>query len=125
VAATQPLDTVDEIRPENRPLLKSRLKFERVNEATFKVTTGEFTNVPACHGWWGGYRTTEALAWVINLAPHAWLARCGNQACGPSSFQEAKANAFAMVAGAMRGDVITDPIRYLNALTADVLERTP
>jgi hypothetical protein len=23
------------------------------------------TNVPACHGFWGGYRTTKAIAWVI------------------------------------------------------------
>jgi hypothetical protein len=49
---------------------------------------------------WRGYRTSKALAWIIKLESDAWLARCGNQVCGPSSFSEAKANAFAMAKGA-------------------------
>jgi hypothetical protein len=40
------------------------------------------TNVPASHGQWGGYRTTKALAWLINLAPNAWLAPEGLSCCG-------------------------------------------
>ena len=44
-------------------------KFENVNEATWKLTNGEMTNVPASHGQWGGYRTSKAIAWVINVAP--------------------------------------------------------
>jgi hypothetical protein len=26
-----------------------------INEVTWKLTNGEMTNVPACHGFWGGY----------------------------------------------------------------------
>src|SRR5262249_1588864 len=70
------------------------------NEVTFKVTDGEMSPVPASHGQWGGYNTTRALAWVIRVAPNAWLARCGNQACGPSSFNKAKASALHMASGA-------------------------
>jgi hypothetical protein len=43
------------------------LTCEKVNEVTYKVTDGECKNVPACHGYWGVYRTTRALAWVIAL----------------------------------------------------------
>ena len=47
----------------------SRFKFEKVNDATWKLTNGEMTNVPTRIGFWGGYRTTKAIAWVINIAP--------------------------------------------------------
>ena len=64
-----------------------KLTFEQVNEATWKLTNGEMTNVPASHGQWGGYRTSKAIAWVINVAPNAWLARSGDQTSNPSSSQ--------------------------------------
>jgi hypothetical protein len=53
------------------------------------------TNVPASHGQWPGFRTTKALAWVINVGwcnnESAWVARYQDQACGPMSLAEAKA----------------------------------
>src|SRR4029453_12683260 len=79
-----------------------KLVFERVNEATWKLTGGEQTNVPTSHGQWGGYRTSKAVAWLIDVgetAP-AWLARCRDHCCGPSTLREAKAAALAMAKGA-------------------------
>ena len=55
----QGADFLDEFEPENLSQ-KSKLRFERMNEVTFKLTDGEVTNVPASHGQWGGYRTTKA-----------------------------------------------------------------
>ena len=67
-SASQDYDFSEEIKPENRSQ-KTHLRFEKVNDVTFKLTDGEATNVPASHGQWGGYRTTKAVAWVINIAP--------------------------------------------------------
>ena len=89
---------------------------------TFKITNVELTNIPASHGQWGGYRTTKALAWVINIGPNSWLARCGNQACGPSTFPHAKADALAMAKGAVGDYFIDDPIRHLNELQSRVAD---
>ena len=94
-----------------------------MNEVTFKLTDGEVTNVPASHGQWGGYRTTKAVAWVINIAPGQWLARCRDEASGPSSFNEAKANALAMARGAYGDYFIENPIDHLNGLQARLLDR--
>ena len=47
--------------------ISGKLRFERVNEVTWKLTNGEMTNVPACHGFWGGYRTPKGMAWVIDV----------------------------------------------------------
>jgi hypothetical protein len=82
------------------------------------------TNVPRSHGQWGDYRTPRALAWVINVGPasSAWLARCGAQATGPCSFNEAKAAAMAMAKGATGDYTIMNPIRFLNALAAENME---
>ena len=84
--ASQGSDLLGEFEPENLSQ-KIKFHFERVNEVTFKLTDGEATNVPASHGQWGGYRTTKAVAWVINIAPGQWLARCRDEASGPSIFQ--------------------------------------
>jgi hypothetical protein len=111
-----------EFEPENLSQ-KTNFRFERVNEVTFKLTDGEFTNVPASHGQWGGYRITKAVAWVINIAPNQWLARCHDEAAGPSSFIEAKANALAMVRGACGDYFIENPIEHLNGLQARLLHR--
>jgi hypothetical protein len=94
-----------------------------VNEVAFKLTNGELTNVPASHGQWGGYRTTKAVAWVINIAPGQWLARCRDEASGPSSFSEAKANALAMARGTCGDYFIENPIDHLNGLQARLLNR--
>jgi hypothetical protein len=111
-----------EFEPENLSK-KTKLHFERMNEVTFKLTDGEVTNVPASHGQWGGYRTTKAVASVINIAPGQWLARCRDEASGPSSFNEAKTNALAMARGACGDYFIENPIDHLNGLQARLLDR--
>jgi len=93
-----------------------------VNEVTFKLTDGELTNVPASHGQWGGYRTTKAVASVINITPGQWLARCRDETAGPSSFNEARANAFAMARGAHGDYLIDNPIDHLNGLQARLID---
>jgi hypothetical protein len=118
---SQASDLAWEFEPENRSQ-KTHLHFERVNEVTFKLTDGEVTNVPASHGQWGGYRTTKAVAWVINIAPGQWLARCRDEASGPSPFNEAKANALAMAKGAPGDYSIENPIDHLNGLQASLLD---
>jgi hypothetical protein len=118
--ASQDSDSLCEFKPENLSL-KTKLHFERVNEVTFKLTDAEVTNVPASHGQWAGYRTTKAVAWVIKIGPDAWLARCGDQVCGPSSFNKVKANALAMARGACGDYFIENPIDHLNGLQARLL----
>jgi hypothetical protein len=118
---SQAFDLAWELKPKNLSL-KSHLRFERVNEITFKLTDGELTIVPASHGQWGGYRTTKVVASVINVAPGQWLARCRNEVSGPSPFNEAKANAFAMARGAHGDYLIENPIDHLNGLQARLLD---
>jgi hypothetical protein len=120
--ASQASNFASEFEPENL-YPKSQLRFERVNEVTFKLTDGELTNAPASHGKWGGYRTTKAVAWVINIAPGQWLARSRDETCGPSSFNEAKANALAMAKGACGDYFIENPIDHLNRLQARIADR--
>jgi hypothetical protein len=120
--ASELLEVSSEFKPENLSPKTSSLRCERVNDSTFKITNGELTNVPASHGQWGGYRTMKALAWIIKLEAEAWLARCGNQACGPSSFSQAKANAFAMAKGAIGDYYIAKPIAHFNGLTARLID---
>jgi hypothetical protein len=121
-AASQGADLSGEFEPENLHQ-KTKLRFERVNEVTFKLTNGEATNAPASHGQWGGYRTTKAVAWVINIAPGQWLARCRNEASSPSSFNEAKAHALEMARGAPGDYFIENPIDHLNGLQARLEDR--
>ena len=90
---------------------------------TWKLTNGEQTNVPARHGYWAGCRTSKAVAWVIEVVPGKWLARCGDGACGPSSLRKAKANALAMAKGVAGEYQISNPIAHLNGLTARLLDR--
>lgn len=97
-------------------------RFERVNEVTWKLTNGEMTNVPASHGQWGGYRTTKAIASVINVAPNAWLARCGDQTSNPIPLAAAKSKAMAMAKGACGDYAATNPIAHLNGITARLLD---
>jgi hypothetical protein len=101
---------------------KTPLRCEKVNEVTWKITNGEQVNTPSCHGKWSGYRTTKAVAWVINIAPGQWLARCRGAASGPSSFNEAKASALAMARGACGDYFVENPIDHLNGLQARLLD---
>ena len=121
--ASQDIEITSILAPKKRPPNPSWFKFEKVNEATWKLTNGEMTNVPASHGQWGGYRTTKAIAWVINVAPNAWLARCGDQTSNPVTLSAAKAEAMAMAKGACGDYVVSNPIAHLNGLTAIVLDR--
>jgi len=119
----QALETQGEFCPEI-PISKACLPFfEEVNDVTWKLTNGERTNVPASHGQWPGFRTTKAIASVINIGwinnSSAWVARCGDQACGPMSLAEAKA----MVQGAVGDYTIAHPIRHLNGLTARLVDQ--
>jgi hypothetical protein len=120
-SVSQGADLLSEFEPENLSQ-KTNLRFERVNEVTFKLTDGEATNVAASHGQWGGYRTTKAVAWVIKIGSDAWLARCGDEASGPSSFNEAKVNALAMARGAHGDYLLENPIDHLNGLQAQLLD---
>jgi hypothetical protein len=114
------VDLSSEFQPLQAISKKTPLRCERVNEVTYKITAGEHTNVPACHGFWGGYRTTTAVAWVMGLGNAQWLARCGDQACGPTTFANAKAAAIAMSAGACGDYTVERPIAHLNGLQAKI-----
>ena len=43
------------------------LRFEEVNAVTLKLTDGRGSLVPACHGYWPGYQTTRAVAWLMGI----------------------------------------------------------
>jgi hypothetical protein len=116
------IELANEFKPENLSQKSLSLHCERVNDSTSKITDGELTNVPASHGQWGGYRTTKGLAWIIKLGSGAWLARCGDQVCGPSSFGEAKANAVGMAKDADGDYLVRNPISHLNGLQARLLD---
>ena len=120
---SQHIEITSVLAAKKRPPNPSRFKFEKVNEVTWKLTNGEMTNVPASHGQWGGYRTTKAIAWIINVAPNAWLARCGNQISNPLALNAAKSAAMAMAKGACGDYVVGNPVAHLNGLTAILLER--
>ncbi len=118
----QATDTQRQFRYKSR--ISGKLQFERVNEVTWKLTNGEMTNVPACHGFWGGYRTPKAIAWVIDVGVNkpAWLARYKDQCCDPSSLKEAKAAALAMAKGAAGDYRLSNTIAHLSGLTARLLD---
>jgi hypothetical protein len=94
----------------------ARRAFEQVNDVTWKLTDGEGINVPTSHGQWAGYRTTKAVAWVIEVAPGYWLARCQDQSSRPMSLKKAKARAVDMAKGSVRERKVADPVR-LNETT--------
>ena len=98
-AASQDIENAYVLEAKKTPPNPSRFRFERVNEATWKLTNGEMSNVPTRFGFWSGYRVTKAIAWVICLVPGKWLARCGARSCGPELLKQAKANALAMAKG--------------------------
>jgi hypothetical protein len=121
---SQTIELEAEFKPKNlSPKTDLPLQCEKVNEVTYKITNGEFTNVPASRGQWGGYRTTKALAWITKLGPDAWVARCGDHICNPTSFKEAKSQALAMARDAMGDYFVPNPIPELNQLEACFLSR--
>ena len=122
-AASQAIDNGCVLEAKKAPPNPSRYVWQEVNEVTWKLTNGEMTNVPASHGQWGGYRVTKAIAWVINVAPNAWLARCGDQTSNPIPLKAAKSAAMAMAKGACGDYTVTNPIPHLNGLTALLLDR--
>ena len=70
------------------------LKLEQVNAGTWKVVDPNIkADVPAKLGHWAGYRTTKALAWVVDLGYGQWMARCGNEVCNPTNLAAAKRQA--------------------------------
>ena len=120
--SSQRIENTSVLAPKKRPPNPSRFTFEKVNDATWKLTNGDMTNVPS-HGQWGGYGVTKAIGWVTNVAPNAWLARCGDQTSNPIPLNMAKSEAMAMAKGACSDYVVANPVAHLNGLTAILLER--
>ena len=83
---SQDIEITSVLAPKKRPPYPSRFTFEKVNEVTWKLTNGEMTNVPARLGFWAGYRTSKAVAWVIDVGTDkpAWMARYKDQTTNPS-----------------------------------------
>jgi hypothetical protein len=104
--------------------ISGKLDFEQVNEITWKLANGEMTQVPACHCFWGGYRITKAIAWIIDVGANkpAWLARHKDQCRGPMTLKEAKAAALAMAKGATGDYQVSAPAAHLNGMTARLLD---
>jgi hypothetical protein len=119
----QRTDFVGEIRYKSGISGKQPLRCERVNDTTFKITDGEMSRVPAQKGWWAGYNTTRARAWVINVGSAAWLARCTDQVSGPLSFNRAKSAAINLAKGAEGDYRIQNPISHLNGLQARLIDQ--
>jgi len=100
------------------------LKLELVSTGTWKVINpGIKTDVPAKLGYWAGYRTTKALAWVIDLGYGQWIARCGNEVCNPTNLAEAKRQALAMAVGGIGDYQVSDPIKEYQKLSAIIEDR--
>jgi hypothetical protein len=84
-----------------------------------KLTDGQQTNVPRSHGQWGGYRTSKAVAWVIDVSASekaAWIARYKDQCSNPMPLKQAKAAAMAMAKGSAGDYRISHPITLLNGI---------
>ena len=94
--------------PEIEFLKKEPLRFEQVNEVTWKLTDGTYTDVPASHGQWGGYRTTKAVAWIMEVGSKQWVARCGDMASEPRPLAQAKKAAQRMVTSGLHDYRVTD-----------------
>jgi hypothetical protein len=122
---SQGIENTTVLAPKKRPHTLSRFNFERVNEVTWKLTNGEMTNVPARLGHWGGYRTSKAIAWVIDVGTEkpAWVARHKDSTTNSMHLKEAKSVAIAMAKGACGDYVVRDPIAHLSGLAARLPDR--
>jgi len=92
------------------------LRFEEVNEVTWKLTDGKGINA------WkgdrsGSYRTTRAVGWLMGIGNGQWVVRYRNKASRPMRLNQAKRYAFEMVRGIRPGRVLTDPIANLHQET--------
>ena len=96
------------------------LELEKVNSCTWKVVDPKAgkIEVPAKLGHWPGYRTTEALAWAMEVGCGQWMARCGDEVCNPTNLAEAKRQALAMAVGGIGDYQVSDAIKELHDLTA-------
>jgi hypothetical protein len=92
-----------------------KLRFEEVNEATWKLTDGSGSNVPGCHGHWPAYRTTKAIGWLVGVGGGLWLARYRNKTSRPMTLRRAKKYLHEMVDRLRPGKRVADPIEHLNA----------
>ena len=83
------------------------------------------TNVPARIGHWAGYRTSKAVAWLIDVGTGkpAWIARHKHETTNPMQLQKAKKAAMAMAKGECGDYVVRSPIAHLNGLAARLTDR--
>ena len=89
------------------------LRFEEVNEVTWKLTDGKGINA------WkgdrsGSYRATRAVEWLMGVGNGPWVFRYRNKASRPMRLNAAKQYALEMVRGIRPGRVLADPIGYLH-----------
>jgi hypothetical protein len=97
------------------------LKLEQVNSATWKVVDPDIkTDVPAKFGFWAGYRTTKALAWVVDIGHGQWMARCDEEVCNPTNLAEAKRQALAMAVGGIGDYQVLDQVAEYQKLSERV-----
>jgi hypothetical protein len=112
----------DTFKPRWKPSL---LKWERVNEVTYKLAVeGKVWHTPACHGKWPGFYTSYPAAWLMNTNwwngnGASWVGRCrderGDWSFGPTTFEEARSQTKLWVLGkSVAGGFVDDPIGDLN-----------
>jgi hypothetical protein len=101
----------------------SALKWERVNEVTYKlVVEGKVSHTPPSHGQWPGFHTSYPAAWLMNTnwwTGSGWVGRCrderGDWSFGPTTFEEARSETKDWVLGkSVAGGFIDNPIHDLN-----------
>jgi len=75
---SQAIDSAKELCGENvknGPNQKSgKLRFEQVNNVTWKLTDGSQAETPRCHGKWPGFHTPRAIGWIFG-GGDGWRAR--------------------------------------------------
>jgi len=97
------------------------LRFEEVNAVTLKLTDGRGSLVPACHGYWSGYSTTRAIAWLMGIGNGLWIIRYRDKASRLMKLPAARKYALEMVKGTRPGIILDDPVSHLNKITAAVM----
>jgi hypothetical protein len=117
--ASEPLENQGLQEPKSGLSKSARqLRFEEVNPVSVKLTDGRGSLVPACHGYWPGFSTTRAVAWVMGIGNGRWIVRYRNKASRPMKLPAARKYALEMVKGIRPGRVVTDPIGDLNRMQA-------
>jgi hypothetical protein len=96
----------------------------QVNAITSKLSNGETVRVPTVRGWWKGYDTEAAVAWVYDVGwvcpgRSGWVAQVGRDAFGPVTLARAKVVAEAMA----RDDGTVEPYSInLNSLQSTLFD---